>query len=73
MQKFATVASAFLSKFTTKTVYGRVLSQFVEVFESQRDYEESISLLRLLLASPVLQSYHGRWWERLALDLYVKW
>jgi hypothetical protein len=58
-----------LPKFTAKTVYGRVLNLFVDVFESLREYEEAISLLRLLLASSVLQSYHGRWWERLALDL----
>ena len=52
-----------------KTVFGRALSTFVDVFERARDYEEAVLLLRLLLASPVLPSYHGRWWDRLALDL----
>ena len=59
-----------LRSFTACSVYIRVMSYGVEALQRQRRYPEAVALLEEMLSQDVFQlSYHGRWYERLALNL----
>ncbi|XP_078600608.1 fanconi-associated nuclease 1-like [Branchiostoma floridae x Branchiostoma japonicum] len=61
---------SFLRCFTASWVYTGILSRGVEVYEKLRQYREAVDLLNSLLSDNLYCSdSHGRWYDRLALNL----
>uniref|UniRef100_A0AAY4B764 Fanconi-associated nuclease n=1 Tax=Denticeps clupeoides TaxID=299321 RepID=A0AAY4B764_9TELE len=60
----------FLRCFTVGWTYTRILSRGVEILQRLRRYEDSVEVLKTLLAQSVYcPDSRGRWWDRLALNL----
>ncbi|XP_019627245.1 PREDICTED: fanconi-associated nuclease 1-like [Branchiostoma belcheri] len=60
----------FLRCYTASWVYTGVLSRGVEVYEKLRRYGEAVDLLNNLLSDSLYcPDSHGRWYDRLALNL----
>ncbi|XP_078656371.1 fanconi-associated nuclease 1-like isoform X2 [Branchiostoma floridae x Branchiostoma belcheri] len=61
---------SFLRCYTASWVYTGVLSRGVEVYEKLRRYHEAVDLLNNLLSDNLYcPDSHGRWYDRLALNL----
>ncbi|CAH1253075.1 FAN1 [Branchiostoma lanceolatum] len=61
---------SFLRCFTASWVYTGILSRGVEVYEKLRQYREAVDLLNSLLSDSLYcADSHGRWYDRLALNL----
>lgn len=59
----------FLSRFSRHSVILRLAGKCVDLLERQRNYQEAIALLELLLSQKFfLSSGRGQKWERLVLD-----
>ncbi|XP_054720759.1 fanconi-associated nuclease 1-like [Uloborus diversus] len=60
----------FLKKYTSFHIYVRCMTGGVDVLQKLRQYDEAVSLLRKLLKQNIFcLDYHGRWYDRLALNL----
>ncbi|KAG8190340.1 hypothetical protein JTE90_014444 [Oedothorax gibbosus] len=60
----------FLKRYTSFHVYIRCMTQGVEALQRLRQYDEAVTLLKMLLKQKTYcQDYKGRWYDRLALNL----
>ena len=70
LSEHAAVLPEFLKKFTPGSILAYVLTQFVDLYEKLKDYEQAVALLSKLIAQDsYLPTYRGHWYERLCLDL----
>ncbi|KAI8508095.1 Fanconi-associated nuclease 1 [Branchiostoma belcheri] len=68
--RYDAILPPFLRCYTASWVYTGVLSRGVEVYEKLRRYGEAVDLLNNLLSDSLYcPDSHGRWYDRLALNL----